>query len=191
MSGFKSVDWQQLLHELDWGSESRREEVINTRLKQRAEQYAAQTVDEDIEVEADYTTLSFRLGNEHYAVDVMLVRHVRTIDKITPVPGTPAHYPGVVNIRGKIVTVLDLRRFFDIEVDESDPPEELIVVSVNALEIGVLANHVSDIVPIYQASLDPLEDVRYARGMAAERLVFLDFARLFEDERLIVGGLDE
>lgn len=188
MSKIKLIDWQQLLNELDWDTEDRKNELIRNRLHQRALQYAAQTDRAQSRAEIDYTILVFDLGNERYGVDVMLVRTVRTISHITPVPGTPAFYPGVVNIRGKILTVLDLRAFFGMEVRDSEAPQELIVVNVNALEIGVLAHHVHDVQAVYKTTLEPLDDVRYARGMAPNRVIFLDFSRLFEDERLLVGG---
>jgi purine-binding chemotaxis protein CheW len=191
MSDLDSVDWSQLLHELDWDNDTRHEEAVRTRLKQRAAQYASQSKITGEDAETTHTLLAFELSGERYGVEVVLVRHVRSIDKITPVPGIPSFYPGVVNIRGKVLTVLDLRQMFNMQVDTAKPPQELVVVNVNALEIGVLVHHVQDVVTIRESEIEPLEDVRYARGMAPNRLIFLDFTRLFEDERLIVGGMDE
>jgi purine-binding chemotaxis protein CheW len=188
MANFNLIDWQQLLDDLEWDTEDRKSELIRARLRQRAQQYALQADSVELEDEADHTILVFDLGSERYGVDVMLVRNVRAISRITPVPGTPAFYPGVVNIRGKILTVLDLRLFFGVEVKEAEPPRELIVVNVNALEIGVLAHHVSEVQTVYRSMLESLDDMRYARGMAPNRVTFLDFSRLFEDERLLVGG---
>jgi len=191
MSDLDSVDWSQLLQELDWDNDTHRQEAARTRLKQRAAQYAARSKISGEVAEATHTLLAFELNGERYGVEVVLVRHVRSIDKITSVPGTPSFYPGVVNIRGKVLTVLDLRQLFDMQVDTTRPPQELVVVNVNALEIGVLVHHVQDVVTVRESEIEPLEDVRYARGMAPNRLIFLDFTRLFEDERLIVGGMDE
>ena len=191
MADLDSVDWSQLLQELDLDSETNREEAMRSRLKQRAAQYAAQSKITGEDSETTHTLLAFELNGERYGVEVVLVRHVRSIDGITPVPGTPSFYPGVINIRGKVLTVLDLRKLFEMTVDPNTPPEELIVVNVNALEIGVLVHHVQDVVTVRESELEPLEDVRFARGMAPNRLIYLDFTRLFEDERLIVGGVDE
>ena len=186
------VDWRQILQDLDWDTDERKSVILQERLQQRARQYASQTKSQKLEkAEVDHTVLAFDLGSERFAVDVMLVRSVREIERITPVPGTPAFYPGVVNIRGKIITVLDLRLFFGIDVADSKPPKELIVVNVNALEIGILVHHVRDVMPIYNATLESLDDMRYARGMAENQVVFLDFSRLFEDERLVIGSGDE
>jgi purine-binding chemotaxis protein CheW len=121
----------------------------------------------------------------------MLIRGVRSAGKITPVPGVPSFYPGVVNIRGQIVTVLDLRVLFGLEIDRRDVPDEMIVVQSGRLELGLLAHHVRGVVNIPAAAVEPLDEVRYARGITGDRLVLLDVPRLFEDERLIVGGIED
>lgn len=120
----------------------------------------------------------------------MLVQAVRTLPRITPVPGVPAFYRGVVNLRGKITTVIDLRLFFDISTEEAAPPGELVVVRSNNLEMGLLAHYVQGVVSVPYALLEPMPDMRYARGVTADRLVLLDLAPLFEDNRLIIGDMD-
>lgn len=185
------IDWQALWNELDWDDESRQEEMVRQRLQQRARQYASLLPDREQDTSAIRNMLVFKLGDEHYAIDVMLVRTVRPLSKITPVPGTPPFYRGVVNIRGQIITVIDLRLFFDMDVDLRDIPGELIVVQANGLEVGVLAHQVRDVTVVTEGMIEPLEDVRYARGITEERVILLDAERLFEDERLIVGGVDE
>ena len=93
-------------------------------------------------------------------------------------------------MRGQIITAIDLRRFFDMSVDESNMPGELIVVESNNLHIGLLAHHVYDVISVSKTTVEPIEDVRYAYGVTADRLVLLDIARMFEDDRLIIGGKD-
>jgi len=184
------IDWQALWKELDWSDPQRQENAMRERLRQRAVQYAEPTrTDED--AIASETILVFELGDEVYGVDVMLVRSVRTIQNVMPVPGTPNFYRGVVNIRGNITTVMDLRLFFEMTVSTSKMPGELIVVNSNALEIGLLADHVRDVIRVQAGMVERLDDVRYARGLVQGRIIWLDVALLFEDQRLIVGGIDE
>jgi purine-binding chemotaxis protein CheW len=186
----ETIDWQALWGELDWDAEARHERSEQILLRQRARQYAS--LPPDIEDETGkQTLLAFDVGDEQYAIDVMLVDSIRPIVKITPVPATPRFYRGVVNIRGQIVTVMDLRLFFDIDVNEREAPEELIVVNVNKLEVGILTHHVRGVISVAKTHIEPLEDVRYTWGITQNHILLLDLKSLFEDDRLIVGGADE
>jgi len=184
----QDIDWDAIWRELDWDAVRGREESAQRRLEQRARQYASLLPDEEVATDV-YHMLAFRLGDEHYAIDVIRVQAVRPLDQVTPVPATPSFYKGVVNVRGQIISVIDLRIFFDMNVQ--DTPQELIIVRVNQLEIGLLADQVLDVETIPATSIEPVEDMKYAIGMTHERMTLLDVAALFDDERLVVGGVDE
>ncbi len=187
----QKIDWEAVWKSLNWDDLRGSEEAIQERLHQRALAYAAPPAKVEA-LEDAKTVLVFMLGEERYGIDVMTVRSVRTITHITRVPGTPAFYPGVVNVRGQIVTVMDLRLLFDISIaDEKSPPDELIVAHSNQLEIGLLAHDVEGVMTVPQADIESVDNIRYALGVTTERLVLLDIERLFEDSRLIVGGKDE
>jgi purine-binding chemotaxis protein CheW len=186
-----TIDWKTLWQKLDWDDESHREEATRKRLQRRARQYASLPPEKDDETAGKRFVLTFSLGKERYAIDVQLVRIVRSLDTLFPVPGTPSFYPGVVNIRGQIVTVMDLRLFFDMRVEDSDAARELIVVEANNLQIGLLAHHVYDVISVPSVEVEAIDDIRYAYGVTADRLVLLDIARMFEDSRLVIGGVDE
>lgn len=182
------IDWQAIRESLDWNAA----EKAAQRLQQRATQYAAPLKQVEETTGHVLNVLTFTLGTEQYGVDVMAVRAVRPLPKVTPVPGTPPFYSGVVNLRGQIVTVFDLRRFFDIATphDAGRAPRELIIVNTNQLEMGLLASHVKGVMSVPAEAIQQYESVRYAYGVTAARLVILDIAALFEDERLIIGGQD-
>ncbi len=187
----QQIDWESVLRSLDWDEEDRQQEALRERLRERARQYAAPIRDERI-IGETRMVLTFALGSEMYGIDVMVVRGVRSLATITRVPGTPRFYKGVVNVRGQIISALDLRLFFDMSFDEQgDPPRELIIVRANQLEIGLLARHVEGVETIAQTAIEPLEDMRYALGVTKERLVALDIEQLFTDSRLIIGGAEE
>ncbi|MFW5771673.1 MAG: chemotaxis protein CheW [Phototrophicaceae bacterium] len=186
----QSFDWKALWQELDGtNDDERREAYFRERLRQRAEQYARPAASTD--TTPLYTVLVFDLGGEQYGVDVVRVRSVRPVGTISPVPGTPAFYPGVVNIRGQIITVIDLRLFFNIDASASQPPDELVVVRGSRLELGLLAHHVRGVTAIASDQLESIEDVRYARGVTPGGLVLLDINRMLEDDRLVIGGADD
>lgn len=182
------IDWENVLKSLDWDDEDRQQEAIRERLRERARQYAIPVKDDQITGDT-HTVLTFGLGAEAYGVDVMVLRGIRALNRITRVPGTPRFYVGVVNVRGQVISVLDLRLFFDIALGEQETlPGELILVRANQLEIGLLASHVEGVVTIPHTAIERMEDTRYALGVTRERLVVLDIEQIFADERLIIGG---
>ncbi|MFW5691912.1 MAG: chemotaxis protein CheW, partial [Chloroflexota bacterium] len=119
------------------------------------------------------------------------VRTVREVHSITPVPAVPQFYRGVVNIRGQIITVMDLRIFFGMSVESQDIPRELAVVNTGDLEIGLLAHQVQEVRVVQLTEIAPVEDIRYARGITRDGLIVLDIARLFQEKRLIAGASED
>lgn len=187
-----NIDWEAIWQSLDWDDTDRQQEVIRERLKQRAQQYAQPSKQQATlqeEREEAYQLLTFRLGSEQYGIDVRMVTSVRSVSKLTRVPGAPSFYRGVVNIRGQIITVLDLRLLLSLGMDTNETPPELIVVKNPPLELAILADHVSDVERIPVDTVEPIE-MSYARGVTLNRLVVLDIEQLLSDERLFVGGVD-
>lgn len=184
-------DWDQFWQDLGWGDDRDREDEEQSRLDQRAVQYAKRPPIDEGAAADQLRVLVFRLGVERYAVDVVLVQGVRKVEAITPVPGTPDFYRGVVNIRGQIVTVLDIRRFFDMQHEGDDGDMELLILRSGGLELALLTHRVQDVITVSLRAIESVDDVRYARGVTQDRIVILDIARMFEDDRLIVGGKDE
>jgi purine-binding chemotaxis protein CheW len=177
-------DWSEFWQSLGWTDETINEDDLQQRLRTRAAQYARVVTDDDHI--ARMTVLMFELGTEYYALDVMAVQTVRADLRMTSVPGLPAFYPGVMNNRGRITTVLDLRQLFDVPVDS--PADEVIVVRSAGLELGLLATRVRAVLDLPLAEIQPVENMRYARGITPDRITVLDVARLFEDDRLVIGG---
>lgn len=184
-----SIDWDALLHTLEWNDEERRSADALTRLSIRAAQYAELTRF-DLQSQKDTTTcVTFRLGAERYAVNTAWVRGVQSICKITRVPGAPDYYPGVVNMRGRIITVFDLRRFFNLEIS-GDLPQELVQIEIGDLNLGMLADHIEGVEQIPDDEIEPI-DILFARGITTDRLVILDLEKMAKDTRLIVNEMDE
>lgn len=185
--------WQSLIAELEVDESERERVILLRRLEERAKQYAARKQDSSTFSEEEaYHVLVFRLGAEQYALEVDTVRNVRPATRITRVPGTPPFYRGVVNWRGQIVTVLDLRIFFHTGGNQPGDalPDELILVEAGGLELALLADHVEDVSVIPVESIEPIE-MSYAYGVTRSQMVILDIQKLFMDERLIVGGVTQ
>jgi len=188
-----SIDWDSIWQSLDWDDADRQQQAIKERLHQRAQQYAKPSKQHQDAYQSGqdntYQLLTFDLGAERYGIDVTVVTSVRSTSKLTRVPSAPPFYRGVVNVRGQIITVLDLRILLSLGMDTSKIPPELIVVKYNKLELAILADHVSDVERIPVEAVEPIE-MTYARGVTLGRLVVLDTMQLFTDERLFLGGVD-
>ena len=173
---------------LDWDNDDRRFEIERERLRQRARQYAATSGNDEASADQVETLLTFNLGTERYGIDVMLVRGVRAEQKITPVPGVPSFYRGVINVRGQIVTVLDLRFLLNTGSPESHtPPTEVMITQANGLRLGLLAHKVNGVESIPRSDISPIDHLPYSQGVTTEHLIVLNLERLFEDPRLMVG----
>lgn len=194
------IDWDALLRELDWqDDDDHQQRLLQERLKTRAQQYAQPKTTSDGAAneatgtdEALYTALTFTLDDETYALDVMAVRGVRAVTHITRVPGVPPFYRGVMNVRGQIYTVLDLRIFFHmagngVDMPQVAMPDEALLVTAENLSLALVAHRVNDVLRLSPDQIEPL-DMPYTLGMTINRVIVLDIHALFADDRLIIGG---
>ncbi len=184
--------WDEIWQAFHWDDLADTEAALRQRLRERARQYAEPVQQLDLAPEEARAVLGFQLGSESYGVDVMSVQGVRTVNMITRVPGTPPFYLGVVNVRGQIITALDLRIFFDIPLkEEQGTPREMVIVGSETLTIGLMAHNVAGVESIPLAEVEPVDNMRYAWGVTRDQTVLLDIVRLLEDDQLMVGGSDE
>jgi len=141
---------------------------------------------------ASIELLEFRVARENYALESRHVLEVLPLVDLTPVPCTPAFVRGVVNVRGRITAVVDLRTFFGLPARGLADLHHTILVRGAGLEFGVLADLVAGVRAHPRDGLQPagpgLTGVpsAYLLGMTAERLVVLDLERVFADPRLVV-----
>lgn len=180
------MDWQALLNQLDWQDATRQERALRNRLKERAQHYAMPKDTADNQQADALHVVTFLLGDERCALDVRAVRGVRSVDAITRVPATPPFYRGVVNVRGKIISALDLQVFFNAGGTPLNP-RELLIVESNNLTLAILTDRVEDVVSIPRSQVESIE-MRYALGVTRNRITLLDIDQITADERLIVGG---
>lgn len=135
--------------------------------------------------------LSFTLGAEEYGIEILSVQEIRGYTAVTPIPNTPAHIRGVINLRGAVVPVSDLRRKFGMEEAAPTKFTVIIVVGVAARTVGLVVDAVSDVLSLDGEALQPPPemggscDLRYLGGLASlgERLVaVLDLERLLGED---------
>ena len=109
--------------------------------------------------------VSFKVGQEHYGIDIQLVREIRAWQVATPLPNTPPFVRGVMNLRGTIVPVLDLRARFGQGTTEPSAAHVIIVVAIGTRIVGILVDAVSDIVTLPKGDIKP---VPIMEGSAAD-----------------------
>ncbi len=163
------------------------EEILRARARTLARPRA-----EAMAAEAFVEVLEFHLAWEQYAVETSYVREVCPFKELTPLPCTPPLVLGIVNVRGRILPVFDLKRFFDLPEKGLSDLHRIILIQGDDLELGFLADLVVGVRSIPVASLQPslatVTGVRgdYLKGVTAERLVVLDLARILADPKIIV-----
>jgi purine-binding chemotaxis protein CheW len=136
--------------------------------------------------------LEFKLANERYALETRHVIEVHPLRELTPLPGTPAFIRGIVNLRGRILPVFDLKTFFGLPEYGVTDLHRIIVVRGNGLELGLLADVVAGVRSVAVESLSPplptLSQIAavYLKGVSEERLVVLDLDRILADPKIVV-----
>jgi purine-binding chemotaxis protein CheW len=131
--------------------------------------------------------LTFRLGAEHYGIQILKVQEIRGYERPTVIANAPAFIKGVINLRGVIVPVLDLRIRFGLDATYDDGTV-VVVLNVAQRVVGVVVDAVSDVVPLAAAAVQPppefassVLDTRYITGLATvdgRLLILLDIERL-------------
>lgn len=140
--------------------------------------------------------LSFFLNDEEYGVNILQVNEIREWTPITTLPETPSFIKGVINLRGHIVPIIDLRERFSLEQVEYGPTTVVIVLNINHNDsetvMGIVVDAVSDTHTVNQADIKPSPDcagsinVKYMQGLVEidQRLVLLlDIDRLLTDHQ--------
>lgn len=136
--------------------------------------------------------LEFLLANETYAIETLFVREVYPMTELVPLPCTPAFVFGLINVRGQILTVLDMKRFLDLPERGITNLNKVIVVRKDTMELGILADEIIGIrnIPVkgFQPPLSTMTGIHaeYLKGVTGERIIILDMERFLSDRKLIV-----
>jgi purine-binding chemotaxis protein CheW len=145
--------------------------------------------------EATREVLVFILGADEYAVDILKVQEIRGYDKVTPIPAAPDFVKGVVNLRGTIVPVIDLRVKFRLPEVKYDQFTVVVILRLSARVIGVVVDGVSDVMALTASEVRPapqlgtVVDASFIAAVAtqAERMVLLlDIEKLLSTGELNV-----
>ena len=149
-------------------------------------------------VQLEKQLVVFDLSSEAYGVDIETVREIIRLQDITRVPKTPEFIEGVINLRGKVIPVLDLRKRFGLEVGEQSEENRIVVVDIRGQDIGMVVDAVTEVLRIPANSVEPpssvivTADSDYLLGIAKleERMIILlDLERVLSETDM--GSLSE
>ena len=126
----------------------------------------------------------FMLEGQNYAVDIMKIRQIIRPTKIRPLPQAPEFLEGVINLRGAVIPVMDLRKRFDMKINPDHEPR-VIIVSVERQVVGVVVDEVSEVISV---SPDQIQPPPRLAGIPSK---FLVGACQWSDSILLILNLDE
>jgi len=152
--------------------------------------------DDDDELEEDTQKdkyLIFRLGNEDYGIEVRYIIEIIGIQKITEVPDTPEFLMGVINLRGRIIPIIDVRTRFNLKFREYSERTCIVIVNFNDTNIGLVVDGVSEVQTIPEANVElpPKTNKgsksRFVQGMGKvgkQVKIILNLERFLNDDEL-------
>ena len=160
-------------------------------LKERAKALAREPkgIEED---ESHLEVVEFMLAHERYALELTHIREVYPLKELTPLPGTPDFVLGIINVRGQILSIVDIKRFFDLPEKVLTNLNQVIILQSDEMEFGILADEIlgTRLIPAsaIQASLPTLTGIRaeYLKGVTGDRVVILNGEKIVLDEKMVV-----
>jgi purine-binding chemotaxis protein CheW len=163
-------------------------EDILSRFMDHAQQEVDSVTEERVKREGEtvFHLVTFHLGREEYGVEIGSVQEIIRATDITPVPGAPAHVRGVINLRGKIIPVADLRKRMGLPPVEATDAQRIVVVELGEKRIGMLVDSVSQVIKVPSGVVEEMPeeatsiDENYIRGVGKldnRLIIILDLNR--------------
>jgi purine-binding chemotaxis protein CheW len=137
--------------------------------------------------------VEFVLGTEHYGIESCQIREIHPLSEFTPLPCTPPFVLGLVNVRGQIISIINIKKLFDLPEKGLTDLNKVVIVHANHMEVGILADAIVGVRSIAQEELHPalptLTGIRaeYLKGITKDPMVVLDVERILSDEKILVN----
>lgn len=160
-------------------------------MRERAKKLSARSKTEEA-AEEKLEIVEFVLSGEIYGIESVHIREAYPLKNFTPIPCTPAFVLGVINVRGEVLSIVDIGRFFDLPRKGITDLNKVIVLGSGDMEFGILADEVLGVslIPLkdIQESLPTLTGIRaeYLKGVTNDRVTVLDAEKILLDKNLIV-----
>lgn len=192
------VDWKKMQEKINEAKsnilakeKSSREEIINI-LRKRAENFAKHD-DKHLKELETISVLEFVLGQEKYAIKTENLKEIIASDSITEVPCTPSFIYGIINIRGKIVSVIDLKKYLHLDYIGITDKTSIVVAIHNEELIGIIVDQINGIRNIdtkeIQKTKFKLKTIKesYISGITNETVIILDIDKVLSDNAIHVN----
>lgn len=160
-------------------------------LKARAQILAQEPEDQALKLES-IEVVEFLLAYEKYGIELSMVREIYPLKEFTLVPCTPSFVLGIINVRGQILSVIDIKKFFNLPEKGLTDLNKVIIVYTDKMEVGILADVILGVREIPCAEIQPslpiLTGIRadYLKGITKEVLVILDVEKILADKKILV-----
>ena len=147
---------------------------------------------------ADMKLIVFQLNGKEYGLSVHYVHGIEKIQHITRVPGTDPFVKGVINLRGVVTPIIDLRKRFGLEECEYNDSTRVIIVAIDDIEVGLIVDNANDVIDICENDIEPspemvgTENAEFVKGVVKvsnRLLILLDLAKVLNRENLKVEEL--
>lgn len=165
---------------------------IRSCLRIRAIAMAAES-EQKREISAKTEIIKFILANESYGIESAFVREVYPLKDLTPLPGVPPYIFGIINVRGQILPVVDLKKFLNLPEKGLGELNKVIILRNDQMEFGILADVVegTQTLALEEILAAPLSITRiggkYLKGITKEHIVVLEAESLLNNEKIIVN----
>jgi len=199
--GEAEFDWARLRRRLDAShaalerrltpSTEEKQKILRTRARSLAARGKAEAAAPHLVLQV----VEFVLGAEHYGIESSHIREIHPLSEFTPLPCTPAFVLGLVNVRGQILSIIDIKKLFDLPDQGLTDLNKVIIVHANHMELGILADVILGVRSIalneLQPALPTLTGIRaeYLKGITRDPLVVLDVEKILSDEKILVSDV--
>lgn len=137
--------------------------------------------------------VEFMLAGEKYGIEAIYVREIFPLKDLTPIPCTPPFITGVINVRQEIVSVMDIKKFFNLPECGITELNKVIILKTDDMEVGILADSITGVTGVdidgLQTFLPGLTEIgaEYLKGIAEGPFIILDGGKILSDKKLIVS----
>ncbi len=189
----KRINWSEIherLAQTELALARQRTQADKKRILQKRARALARVPDE---TSADnLEVLEFFLAQEKYGVETSFVREVYPVRDLTPLPCTPPFVLGIINVRSEILSVIDVKKFFDLPERGVTDLNKVIILDDGKMAFGIMADVIAGVRLVAAAEIEPPLHMfsgiqaEYLRGVTPERLVVLDAKKILSAKDLIV-----
>lgn len=103
--------------------------------------------------------LEFSLGDEVFAIPLLQVRELISIPETTPIPNSPAHFLGIMNLRGQVISVVDLRKKMKITEQEGNSEQAVIIIEINGINMGVVVDSINKVLNFSESEVQDVPEI--------------------------------